>query len=159
MQLLRPFLSEPRLEASARTTNHVREAVAVKFLSLLIIFLERRRLDGSRFSSSDNPLAVQVLADVALPLVHDRLVAWEAVMPDIVQRILLEGVAIDSPADAAVIHPSMFANADLAKKAFQRGAFGGHFPMSITYREMSLKSARYRRGGKGRSWQTVVAAQ
>ena len=117
-------------------------------------------MDSSRVPSSDNPLAVQLLADVALPLVNDRLVvwssgrlvAWEAVMPDIVQRILLEGVAIGSPADAAVIHPSIFANADLAKKAFQRGAFGGHFPMSITYREMSLKSARYRRGGKGRSW-------
>jgi hypothetical protein len=35
-----------------------------------------------------DPLEVQVLAEVALPLVHDRVLAWEAVMPDIVQRML-----------------------------------------------------------------------
>ena len=45
-----------------------------------------------------DPLEVHVLADVALPLVHDRVLAWETVAPDIVQRMLLAGVAVDSPA-------------------------------------------------------------
>ncbi len=62
---------------------------------------------------------------------------------------------MDSPADAALIHAGMFMNSEQAKKAFQRGVFGGHFPIESTYREMSLKSARYRRGGRGRSWQRV----
>ena len=48
-----------------------------------------------------DPLEVHVLADVALPLVHDRVLAWETVAPDIVQRMLLAGIAVDSPADAA----------------------------------------------------------
>lgn len=99
-----------------------------------------------------DPLEVHVLADVALPLVHDEIVDWEAVMPDLVQRMLLAGVAVDSPGDAAALHPAIFANAEQAKKAMQR-VFGGHFPIGISYRGMSLKSAAYRRGGRGRSWQ------
>ena len=101
-----------------------------------------------------NPVEVHLLADVALPLSHDRVVSWQLVCPNIFQRMLLAGIAVDSPSDAALLHHVMFDNAEQAKKAFQRGLFGGHFPIS-TYREMSLKSARYRRKGRGRSWQTA----
>jgi hypothetical protein len=105
--------------------------------------------------TADNPVAVHLLADVALPLVHDQVISWALVCPDIFQQMLREGMAVDSPADAARIHPEKFGNAEQAKKAFQRGVFGGHFPIENTYREMSLKSARYRRAGRGRSWQRV----
>ena len=54
-----------------------------------------------------DPLEVHLLADVALPLVHDRVLAWETVAPDVVQRMLLTGLAVDSPADAAVLHPAV----------------------------------------------------
>lgn len=100
-----------------------------------------------------NPLEVQVLADVALPLVHDRVLAWEAVMPDIVQRMLLAGLAVDSPADAAALHPELFSDEKQAQKAFERAGFKRQIPIDNSYREMSLKSAAYRRGGRGRSWQ------
>ncbi|GHC66377.1 bifunctional DNA primase/polymerase [Neogemmobacter tilapiae] len=103
----------------------------------------------------DNPLEVQVLADVALPMLHDRVVAWESILPDLLQRMLLAGIAVDSPADAAVLHPDMFENEKQAQKAMERWGFKRHFPMSNTYRGMSLKSARYRRSGRGRSWQTA----
>ena len=56
--------------------------------------------------TAENPLEVHVLADVALPLVHDQVLAWETVAPDLVQRMLLAGIAVDSPADAAVLHPA-----------------------------------------------------
>lgn len=102
-----------------------------------------------------NPLEVQVLADEALPLVHDRVVGWDALVPDICQRMLLAGCAVDSPADAVFLHPGLFQNVEQAKKALQRGVFGGHFPMSNLYRDLSLKSACYRRQGRGRSWQRV----
>ena len=101
----------------------------------------------------DNPLEVQVLADVALPLVYDQVLAWDVISPDVFQRMLLAGIAVDSPADAALMHPELFGNAEQAKKAFQRAAFKGQNPLDITHRDLSLKSARYRRGGKGRSWQ------
>ncbi|HMR36561.1 hypothetical protein [Amaricoccus sp.] len=100
-----------------------------------------------------NPLEVHVLADVALPLVHDRLLAWEAVRPDLFQRMLLAGLAVDSPGDALLLHPGFFPGSAAAEKAFQREGFGGHFPIRDLYREMSVKSAAYRRLGRGRSWQ------
>ena len=85
--------------------------------------------------------------------IHDRVLAWEAVVPDIVQRMLLAGLAVDSPSDAAALHPGLFPNVEQAKKAFQRGVFGGQIPIDNSYRDMSLKSAAYRRPGRGRSWQ------
>lgn len=99
------------------------------------------------------PLEVQVLADVALPLVYDRVLAWEQVVPDVVQRMLLSGVATDSPLDAAVLHPGIFANPEQAEKAFPRAGFNRQTRISNSYREMSVKSAAYRRPGRGRSWQ------
>lgn len=103
-----------------------------------------------------DPLEVHVLSDVALPLVYDRLTAWELERPDILQRMLLAGIAVDSPADAAMLHSGLFQNAEQAKKAFERGAFKGQNPMNSSYREMSLKSAAYRRTGRGRGWQWAM---
>jgi hypothetical protein len=80
-------------------------------------------------------------ADIALPLVHDRVLAWETVVPDIVQRMLLAGIAVDSPADAWLLHPGLFANEKQAQKALERAGFKRQNPLSNTYREMSLKSA------------------
>jgi hypothetical protein len=105
--------------------------------------------------TADDPLEVQVLADVALPMVHDRVVAWDSILPDLFQRMLLAGIATDSPADAAVLRPETFKSAEQAKKAFQRGVFGGHSPIDNTRRGMSLKSVRYRRAGRGHAWQTA----
>jgi hypothetical protein len=101
-----------------------------------------------------DPLEVQILADVALPILHDRLRSWDAVRPDIFQCMLLVGLAVDSPADAASLHPSVFTSEKQAQKAFEREGFKRHFPMSSSYREMSLKCGAYRRPGRGRSWQT-----
>jgi hypothetical protein len=76
-----------------------------------------------------NPLEVHVLADVALPLVHDQVVAWEAVRPHLLQRMLLAGIAVDSPGDAARLHPRLFATSGAAEMAFQRERFGGQNPI------------------------------
>jgi hypothetical protein len=88
-------------------------------------------------------------------MLHDGVVAWEVMCPDIVQRMLLAGVAVDSPADAAVLHPTLFVSAEQARKAFDRAGFNGQNPIGNTYRKMSVKSARYCRGGRGRAWQTA----
>ena len=103
--------------------------------------------------TAHNRLEVHLMADVVLPLSYDRVLAWETVCPDVVQLMLLAGLAVDSPAHAAKLHPTLFATAEQAKKAFQRAPFGGHFPIRDTYREMSLKSAAYRLGGRGHGWQ------
>lgn len=105
--------------------------------------------------TAEHPLEVHVLADVALPLVNDRVLAWETVKPDIFQRMLLAAVAVDSPADAAALRPGLFAGENQAQKAFERNGFKRQTPIRNIYREMSLKSAAYRKAGKGRSWQRV----
>jgi hypothetical protein len=96
-----------------------------------------------------------VLADVALPMVHDRVVPWDSLKPDVVQRMLTAGIAVDSPADAAALHPSLFETASAADHTFRRAGFNRQNPIGDSYREMAVKSARYRRGGRGRSWRTV----
>ncbi|RDD64188.1 hypothetical protein DU478_21485 [Thalassococcus profundi] len=100
-----------------------------------------------------NPLEVHVLSDVALPLIIDRMTTWDVERPDVFQHMVLSGVAVDSPADAAVLHPGLFGNANEAKLAFSRSVFKGQNPINTSYREMTLKSAAYRRAGRGRGWQ------
>ncbi len=100
-----------------------------------------------------DPLEVQVLADVALPLVHNEVRAWETLVPDLFQRMLLDGLAVDSPGDAAALHAGLVGEEKQAQKAFERMGFKRQIPIGTSYREMSLKSAAYRRPGRGRSWQ------
>jgi hypothetical protein len=102
--------------------------------------------------TAEDRLVVHILADVALPLVHDRVTPWNLVKPDLFQRMLLAGIAVDSPGDAAVLHPEIFTSRSAAEKAYQR-LFGGHFPIRDLYREMSVKSAAYRKAGRGCAWQ------
>ncbi len=103
--------------------------------------------------TGETPLEVHVLADVALPLVHVRLQTWDAIKPDVMQQMLLDGIAVDSPADAAALHPGIFANENTARMAFERAGFKGQNPIDTSYREMTFKSAAYKRGGRGRGWQ------
>ena len=99
--------------------------------------------------TASNPLEVHLMSDVALPLSYDQVLSWDAICPDIVQHMLLAGLAVDSPGDALQLHPGLFGTAEQAEKAFQRAGFGGQSPIRDTYREMSAKSASYRKGGRG----------
>ncbi|QDC10092.1 hypothetical protein FHY55_12910 [Oceanicola sp. D3] len=103
--------------------------------------------------TADDPLDVHILADVALSLVYDEITVWEAVKPDLFQRMLLAGLAVDSPGDAAVLHTTLFTSSNQAKQAFEAALFKCQTPMYDSYREMTLKSAAYRRAGRGRGWQ------
>jgi hypothetical protein len=50
--------------------------------------------------TAQNPLDVHIPADVALPLIHDRIVPWDSIQPGIFERMLLASLAVDSPVDA-----------------------------------------------------------
>lgn len=69
---------------------------------------------------ADNPLEVHLMANVVLPVVYDRVQAWDAVCPDIVQEMLLAGLAVNSPADLARLHPGLFGTAKSAEHHFAR---------------------------------------
>jgi hypothetical protein len=77
------------------------------------------------------------------------------IVPDIVQRMLLAGVAVDSPADAAVLHPALLGSPDAYESAFRRAGFNRQNPIDITYRGMTVKSARYGKGGRGHGVHTA----
>ncbi|WP_324754043.1 bifunctional DNA primase/polymerase [Roseovarius sp. Pro17] len=102
--------------------------------------------------TAQNPLDVHILADVALPLVHDRIAPWDSARPGIFEQMLLASVAVDSPSDALALYPQMFGSLEQARKSFQRKLFKGQIPY-VYIKGLSLKSARYRRTGRGRSWQ------
>ncbi|MBC7737875.1 MAG: hypothetical protein H7245_11810 [Candidatus Saccharibacteria bacterium] len=103
--------------------------------------------------TGDAPLEVHLMADVVLPVAYERVQAWAAVCPDIVQKMLLAGLAVDSPADAATLHPGLFGTAKSAEHHFARTGFNPQNPIRDIYREMGVKSAAYRLGGRGRGWQ------
>lgn len=105
--------------------------------------------------TAKDPLEVHIMADVVLPLAYERVQPWASVCPDIVQQMLLAGLAVDSPADAARLHPGLFATAKSAEHHFARTGFSPQNPIRDIYREMGVKSASYRLGGKGRGWQTA----
>jgi hypothetical protein len=76
-------------------------------------------------------------------------------VPDVLQQLLLAGVAVDSPADAAALHPVLFETVASADHAFHRAGLNRQFPIGNSYRDLAVKPARYRRSGRGRSWQSV----
>ena len=62
-----------------------------------------------------------MLADMVLPILHDRLISWDRARPDILQHMLLAGLAVDSPEDAAKLHPRELDTEVAAEHAFRRG--------------------------------------
>ncbi|EAQ26835.1 hypothetical protein [Roseovarius sp. 217] len=101
---------------------------------------------------ADRPLDVHILADVALPLVHDRILPWDSIKPGIYEQMLLAGAAVDSASDAYALSPEMFSSLEQAKSVFRRELFKGQIPY-VYIKGLTLKSAAYRRAGRGRGWQ------
>lgn len=104
--------------------------------------------------TSSNPLDVHVLADTALPLVHDRVTCWEVEAPGIFERMLLWGVAVDSSADAYRLHPELFTSVEQAKTALRRSPLKDQVPYEKA-KGLTLETMRYRKAGRGQSWQTA----
>ena len=103
--------------------------------------------------SAADPLEVHVLADVALPLVHDGSSRGKRCSPTSSSACCSPASRSTAPQDAAVLHPTLFSSAEQAKSGLPAGGFKGQNPIRNLYREMSLKSAAYRRPGRGCSWQ------
>jgi len=107
--------SDPDLEALRRA---ITEAEVIQAIG--------RGRGVNRDASS--PLAVFVLADVALPLPVKRLLRWEDARLDVVSRMLARGRVLLGATDAAKAYPDLFPTPDAARMAIQRSRAGGHFP-------------------------------
>ena len=120
--------------------------------------------------SAADPVAIYVLADVALPMPLARLAGWQDVCPDVVDCMAARGLVLASPTDAAAAYPDLFPSVEAAKKALHRAgkASTGTFPYEdSSIRQMSpcsdFAALRYRAAGAGqrtrRAWVRAIPAR
>jgi len=105
----------------------------------------------------EHPVTILLCADVVLPVVVERVLAWKDVAPNIFERMAARGGVIVSAADLVRCYPDMFEGSDPAAAARQAlGKWGDfcEFPLCIfSHREKSQKSpyfpCSYRPVGRG----------
>jgi hypothetical protein len=74
----------------------------------------------------DNPLQIDILTNVVLPVEVDEITSWAAIQPSLVEVMAARGAVLRSYADMAACYPDLFANA----KAAENAAAGGNYPNS-----------------------------
>lgn len=74
--------------------------------------------------TAETPLDVFVFADVVLPLPVTRLVRWEDIRPNVLERMAARGAVLLSPSDASKAYPDLFLTPDAARMALKRGEEG-----------------------------------
>ncbi|HEX2152021.1 MAG TPA: hypothetical protein VHG31_08500, partial [Stellaceae bacterium] len=73
-----------------------------------------------------NPLQIDILTNVCLPIEVDEITTWGAIQPSLVEVMAARGAVLRSYADMAACYPDLFANA----KAAENAAAGGNYPNS-----------------------------
>jgi hypothetical protein len=77
------------------------------------------------------PLSLFIFADVVAPLPAKDILTWPDIRLTPSQRMAARGLVLESPTDAARVYSDLFASADAAKKALQRGSTGT-FPYELS---------------------------
>ena len=73
--------------------------------------------------TADDPLAIEIWANVVLPVTVNEVAPWTAVstaLTDPAIEMLAAGVILELPTDMAAIWPDRWGNADVARKALGR---------------------------------------
>ena len=70
--------------------------------------------------SAENPLQIDVLTNVALPIEVDEVTTWRRIQPSLAQIMRARGAVPLSYADMAAAYPDLFAGRDAAKMALTR---------------------------------------
>jgi hypothetical protein len=70
----------------------------------------------------DNPLTINIYANVCLPIVVDETLTWAAAQPSNAEIMRARGAVPVRPRDAAAAHADLFPSEDAAKKALIREA-------------------------------------
>jgi len=70
--------------------------------------------------TADNPLQIDILTNVPLPIVTDEMTTWELIQPTLAERMRSRGAAPLTYRDMAEAHPDLFISADAARKALGR---------------------------------------
>lgn len=104
------------------------------------------------------PLAIDVLANVCLPLTVNEVAPWSP--PGEEFEMMADGVVLDSSTDMAVAWPSVWATDQAARNwIHRRGEVGGHTVANPYKNSFSLGIRngvrfRYQRAGRNQKWRT-----
>ena len=115
------------------------------------------RARGVNRTAAD-PLAIDIIANVVLPLTVDVAEPWNPAGEEIEMQI--EGVVLDSPADMAAAWPGVWPNAEVAKKWRQRHEGDQIHTGTNPYKEdfyigkCPRVRFRYQRPGARQKWRT-----
>jgi putative DNA primase/helicase len=74
-----------------------------------------------------NPLEIDLLTDVVLPVTVDALVAWSDLRPTRRDLMALAGIVLENAADMAACFPDLWPSREAAKKDGQRKGTNGYY--------------------------------
>ena len=99
------------------------------------------------------PLAIDIIADVVLPLTVDEVVQWEKVPAGAEVEMLAAGIWLDSPSDMARCWPKVWQTEEAAH-GWRKRFTGGQTPIKNTlYRDLTA-CGRYQLPGPRQKWRT-----
>jgi putative DNA primase/helicase len=107
--------------------------------------------------TAENPLQIDLLTNVVLPVTVDELVGWRQLCPTRRDRMALRGVVLENAADMAACFPDLWENHETARKDGQRSGTNCYY--RILYNsKMSHSSAvvSYRPEGAGRKLRSAT---
>jgi putative DNA primase/helicase len=70
--------------------------------------------------SADNPLQIDILTNIVLPIEVDEVTTWNRIQPSLAQIMRVRGAAPLSYGDMAAAYPDLFGTRDAAKMALTR---------------------------------------
>jgi len=71
--------------------------------------------------SADNPLQIDVLTKVVLPIEVDEATTWDEIQPSLAQVMKARGAVPVNYRDMAAAYPDLFESGEAARKALSRG--------------------------------------
>ncbi len=100
--------------------------------------------------TADNPLQIDLLTDIVLPVTADEVIDWAALVPSRIDMMASRGVVLDNAADRAKCFPELWPTREIAKKDAKRRGTNGYYEMFYNS-EMSPSSAMvtYQPAGAG----------
>lgn len=107
--------------------------------------------------SADNPLQIDLLTDIVLPVTADEVISWDDLAPSRIDMMAARGVILDNAADRARCFPDLWPNHDAARKDGQRSGTNCYYRSSYNSR-MSHSSVvvTYRPAGPGQKLRTAT---
>jgi len=107
--------------------------------------------------TADNPLQIELLTDIVLPITANEVIDWAALAPSRADIMASRGVVLDNAADRARCFPDLWLNHDAARKDGQRTGTNCYYRIFYNS-EMSHSSAvvTYRPEGSGQKVRSAM---